>query len=499
MFGTTLNLVLAKSRADRDMRLPNAILAIDLGMAATKSSIIYLPASTPKTDVKPISVTFEGAARSTGPKDPKDQAPIVHTSIPTMLSYNAAQMSWDAGPAAVGHDAMREDMMEDYDIYKHFKISALRDPRGRVASTNGRSQREGGQLLQHFLAAIHPKIENFFNQNRPSSIPLWYNATIHIVLSAPPQAGATGTDALHSLATKVFASPTHTVWPVSLSEPEAASYYVAGEVRMTQPRLPKTSTLLVADLGGGTSDLALVYMKKKKAAIGTGFIKPVISMHRGGAHVDKSLAAMVLRVFQKAEDYLLEGVTPERAAYMVTSSCDFLEIKPRFSAGFEHLMVYNLKGLAKSAEVREVLGVSISRNYLLINRRALHRPFDEQISGTPTRPAIVEHLLDMRGDLYAGAPLAAQAKMSTKLDSFVFVGGFGSSTYVQDAVRSALERNSCTANAALHGIMSDTVFPKVAHPQLAVVHGLAMAHHLLLLHKTRPSQKALVVPRYMFV
>jgi len=56
----------------------------------------------------------------------------------------------------------------------------------------------------------------------------------------------------------------------------------------------------------------------------------------------------------------------------------------------------------------------------------------------------------------------------------------------------------CTPNAALHRIMTDTVFPEVAHPQQAVAHGLAIAHHLHLLHKTRPAKKALVVLRYMF-
>ncbi|KAL8413378.1 hypothetical protein RB594_004850 [Gaeumannomyces avenae] len=349
-----------------------------------------------------------------------------------------------------------------------------------MASSNGKCETEGGKLVVDFLGALEGHLMDFFDrQQDKNSVPAWRDAKIHITLSIPGIVGDAGRETLYALAKQAFHQPNVAVWPVALSEPEVAAYSVAKTIKEQVPNLPKRSTLLVADLGGGTCDLALVQVHKDKPALGKAFIKPVSSMFRGGSHIDKKLQDLVAETFQRATPYLKGAITPAGAAHAVFSDPNFWNYKAEFSKGGE-TVVYNIRHLAEPTNVPEIGGIGIQGELLVVKREALKPLFDAQIYGSPGQPAIVEHLLDMRDDVYVGSHLANEAKLGAGIDCFVFVGGFGSSEYVQHEVKAALAVGASPASRATLEVTRRTKFVPVDKPQMAVAHGIVEAHDLFL-------------------
>ncbi|KAL8351298.1 hypothetical protein RB598_006196 [Gaeumannomyces tritici] len=445
---------------DRDT--PDAIVGIDLGMTTTKVTIRYLAPGRPKRQQIPVT--------------------SLHNTewTPTAVSYGVGQRGQDDQVLKTGHEALRGKLTEGVNVYECFKLDALRNPRARIASSNGKCETEGGKLVLDFLIALRKPLIDFFDRQRDEEeVPAWQHAKIHITLSIPGIVGDAGRETLYALAKQAFHRPNVAVWPVALSEPEVAAYSVAETIKEQVPNLPKRSTLLVADLEGGTCDLALVQVHKNKPVLGKAFIKPVSSMFRGGSHIDKKLQGLVTETFQRAAPSLKGAITPAGAAHAVFSDPKFWDYKAEFSKGGE-IVLYNIRHLAEQTNVPEIGGIGIQGEFLVVKWEALKPLFDAQIYGSPGQPAIVEHLLDMRDDVYVGSHLANEAKLGAGIDCFVFVGGFGSSEHVQREIKTALAAGASPASRATLEVTRRTKFVPVHKPQMAVAHGLVEAHHLFL-------------------
>ncbi|KAL8381164.1 hypothetical protein RB595_005447 [Gaeumannomyces hyphopodioides] len=467
---------------------PHAIVSVDFGTECTKVAMAFLDGATSSYDIRILP--FEG-------NPPTDKLNNL-TALAYRLHGRGDELYW-------GYAAHERKDDPDCEVFRHFKLKALQAPDSLFPpvtdptdanAARPQLKKTGRELSHDVLKKLVTSVAKFYaSKQHGYKLPAWDDARVEVVLSVPLAVGKNGGTVLVNMARLAGfqnAQQSHRVLEISLTEAEAAAVQILHE----KGDLFKIGDhVLIADLGGGTSDMSmLVLTNKENSQVNTDFFEPVTCELLGGAYIDDALEENIAQALHQcqAQGSLDAGKTIAGLASKLSRHDDTRWAKhslgKRVGNQASALVAYlpiKEHGCAPIHSPREHSGIRFQGDSMQLSRSAFTDLFDRQIHGDggETR-GIVGQIVNMRDDLYVKCASMSAAhtprerddgpslRSVDRLDFVVFSGGMGASEYVRAEIESALRQEPHPALRFLNDTTRDMKYLVADQPQLCVCQGL---------------------------